>query len=145
MAFGIRAGTLCTAFLLAGCDTSTQAAAPPHPAVAAETGGTERAERALPSLRAVLETTAPAELQALALREDAPVELRYAALRRLEELGAPQLVPTAEALARSPAPLLADNALGALGRCRAPEAAAALARLGPEAQALAARLAGGAR
>lgn len=70
--------------------------------------------------------------------------LRLAALRRLEELRAGEVVPLAAELARAKDVLLRQSAVAVLVRARTPEAAAAIGTLDPENQALARSLGGGA-
>ncbi len=76
-------------------------------------------------------------LQDWALSEAVSVEVRYAALRHLEELQAPETVDVALQLARSQTKLLSQNAVAVLVRLDTPEARDPLNELGPEEQALA--------
>lgn len=74
-----------------------------------------------------------------------PAELRVAALRRLEELKAPETVQVASDVARPAAPrLLRENAVAVLVRAKTPEGEAAIRSLDADAQALARSLGGGA-
>ncbi|MCO5167215.1 MAG: hypothetical protein M9894_12755 [Planctomycetes bacterium] len=71
--------------------------------------------------------------------------LRLAALRRLEELGAPSLLEVAGALAEAEELLLRQNAVAVLVRSDLPAAQAAILRLAPAELELARLLAGGER
>lgn len=88
----------------------------------------------------VVESSDEGALAAWAANPQNSNELRYAALRRLEELGSAQTVPVAADLAREADPFLKQNAIAVLVRVGSPEARAALDSLPPGDQELAAKL-----
>lgn len=73
-------------------------------------------------------------------RSDADPKVRYAALRRLEELESPRTVPAALKLLHSEDPFLRSNTIALLARSDDPRAAQAIASLEPRYRRLAAFL-----
>lgn len=89
------------------------------------------ARRPAPTVGAVLGQRRDGELLDVLRRSDAPAPTRYAALRRLEELGSREAVPAAVALLKGDDRFLRSNALALLSRSKDPRAAQALAALPP--------------
>jgi hypothetical protein len=128
---------------LGACDpgsSSSRSAAGSDPVA----GSTSAAVRPA-SVDQVFTTTDTTLLSVWARDDELAPELRLAALRRLEELRAPETVAVASELAREAPGLVHDSAVGVLVRCGTPEAQAALASLDSDSQSLARSLAAGAR
>lgn len=140
--------SLLLSLLLTGCPgSSNTGSAPPEP-------GTRATQSALPgaapsSMGQVMDAPDTAQgrenLASWARDDSISPELRYTALRRLEELGADQTVHVAGELIQDEAPMLRQNAVAVLVRLNTPRAREAIEAGGSDAQALAAVLRGGSK
>lgn len=93
------------------------------------------------SVGEVLGMTDAEALAELALTPSAAPQVRYTALRRLEEVDGERSVEVALALLDDPAPLVQTNAIAVLVRSGDPRADAALSGMDPRSQRIAAALA----